>query len=47
VANQLGRRYVCDVCGTQVLCTKAGTGAIKCDSKEMSPQQPRPLPSSD
>jgi len=47
VANQLGKRYTCEVCGTQVLCTKAGEGDIICDDKEMALQQPKALPSSD
>ena len=45
--NQLGKRFVCEVCGTQVLCTKSGEGAVICCDKEMTLQQPRPLPSSD
>ncbi len=47
MANQLGRRYVCDVCGTEVLCTKASTGEIVCDGKPMQLLAPRTLPSSD
>ena len=47
MANQLGRRYLCDVCGSTVLCTKAGDGAIQCHQKDMEVQQPRKLPSSD
>jgi len=45
--NQLGRRYECQVCGTIVLCTKAGEGTILCCGQEMGIQQPRKLPSSD
>jgi hypothetical protein len=30
MANQLGKRYLCDKCGTEVLCNKPGTGAIEC-----------------
>lgn len=45
--NQLGKRYKCQTCGTEVLCTKAGEGAIYCCDKEMETQEPRPLPSSD
>ncbi|MBI2166145.1 MAG: hypothetical protein HYU29_07070 [Chloroflexi bacterium] len=45
--NQLGRRYECTVCGTTILCTKAGSGTIACDGQEMQVQQPRKLPSSD
>ncbi|MFC1913437.1 desulforedoxin [Chloroflexota bacterium] len=45
--NQLGKRYRCEVCGTEVLCTKAGDGTIICCEKEMIVVEPRPLPSSD
>jgi hypothetical protein len=47
MANQLGRRYQCEVCGTTVLCTKTGQGTVQCHGADMSPQQPRKLPSSD
>lgn len=47
MANQLGRRYECTVCGSTVLCTKAGEGEIHCCSQAMEIQQPRKLPSSD
>ncbi|MBI2886134.1 MAG: hypothetical protein HYY02_02880 [Chloroflexi bacterium] len=47
MANQLGRRYVCEVCGSEVLCTKAGTGGIICDGQAMKLQVPKALPSSD
>ncbi len=45
--NQLGKRYKCEVCDTQVLCTKAGEGTFVCCDKEMVTEQPRTLPSSD
>ena len=45
--NQLGKRYRCEKCGTEVLCTKAGEGVVICCDNEMTPQEPRPLPSSD
>jgi desulfoferrodoxin-like iron-binding protein len=45
--SQLGKRYKCEVCGTEVLCTKAGEGALECCEKEMKLVEPRPLPSSD
>lgn len=45
--NQLGKRFKCDICGTEVLCTKAGEGTAVCCDKNMTPQEPRPLPSSD
>jgi len=47
MANQLGKRFMCEVCGTEVLCTKAGDGTINCDGKEMGLQKPKALPSSD
>ena len=45
--SELGKRYKCDVCGTQILCTKAGEGVPVCCSKEMQLQKPRKLSSSD
>lgn len=45
--SQLGKRYRCEECGTEILCTKVGEGNPVCCSKEMAAQEPRPLPSSD
>jgi hypothetical protein len=45
--SQLGKRYRCDKCGTEVLCTKAGKEIPQCCGKEMEVQDPKPLPSSD
>lgn len=45
--NELGKRYKCTICGTEVLCTKASDGQIICCDKEMEIQMPRPVPSSD
>jgi desulfoferrodoxin-like iron-binding protein len=44
---QLGKRYRCEVCGTEVLCSKAGQGTLNCCEKEMKVQEPKPIPSSD
>lgn len=44
---QLGKRYQCEVCGAEVLCTKAGPGQPVCCDKEMQTKEPKPLPSSD
>ncbi|MBW1999703.1 MAG: hypothetical protein JRJ29_17300 [Deltaproteobacteria bacterium] len=44
---QLGKRYRCGTCGTEVLCTKAGKSNPECCGKEMQLQEPRPLKSSD
>ena len=30
MANELGKRYTCEKCGSSVLCTKGGEGAILC-----------------
>jgi len=45
--SQLGKRYRCEKCGTEILCTKAGEGKPACCDKEMELQEPKPLPSSD
>lgn len=47
MANLLGKRYRCQECGTEILCTKEGSGASSCCGQEMAEQQARPLPSSD
>jgi len=44
--SQLGKRYRCEVCGTEILCTKAGEGHPLCCDKEMAIQEPKALPSS-
>jgi hypothetical protein len=44
---QLGKRYHCEECETEILCTKAGDGNPVCCDKDMQIQEPRPLPSSD
>lgn len=44
---ELGKRYSCEQCGTEVLCTKAGDGAPHCCDREMQLKQPRPLASAD
>jgi hypothetical protein len=46
-ASQLGKRYRCEVCGTEVLCVKAGDNAVGCCSQDMEVQEPRTIPSSD
>jgi hypothetical protein len=47
MSNQLGKRFKCEVCGSEVLCTRAGEGTVTCDGKEMELQKPKALPSSD
>lgn len=45
--NQLGKRYQCDACGTEVLCNKPGPGAVTCCDQEMKLKEAKALPSSD
>ncbi|MEJ2111613.1 MAG: desulforedoxin [Acidobacteriota bacterium] len=45
--SQLGKRYKCEKCGIEVLCTKPGEGKFFCCGEEMKTQEPKPLPSSD
>jgi hypothetical protein len=45
--NVLGKRYMCEKCGTEVLCNKAGTGPLDCCDVEMKIKEAKPLPSSD
>ena len=47
MANQLGKRYFCEKCGTEVLCNKPGDGAVNCCDTEMQLKEAKPLPSSD
>lgn len=47
MANQLGKRFQCEVCGSEVLCIKAGEGEICCCGKAMELMQPKVLPSAD
>lgn len=45
--SQLGKRYKCQECNTEILCTKAGEGSPICCDKDMEVQEPKPLASSD
>jgi hypothetical protein len=47
MANQLGKRFLCDECGCETLCTKAGEGTVQCCGKPMQPKDPKSLPSGD
>jgi desulfoferrodoxin-like iron-binding protein len=47
MASQLGKRYKCEVCGTEILCIKAGPGKVICCGKEVVAQEAKPIPSSD
>ncbi len=30
MANQMGKRYRCEKCGTEVIVTRAGNGEVRC-----------------
>lgn len=45
--NQVGKRYVCEACGSEVMCVKKGDGLFHCHGAPMSLVSARPLPSSD
>ncbi len=45
MANQLGKRFQCESCGSEVLCIKPGDGDIVCCDKAMVLMQPKVLPS--
>jgi hypothetical protein len=35
MATQLGKRYLCESCGVEVLCNKGGGGELTCCDTEM------------
>ncbi len=35
MANQMGKRYTCTKCGSEVIVTKAGEGVLTCCGQEM------------
>ena len=47
MATQLGKRYLCEQCGTEVLCNKAGGGALVCCDGEMKLKEAKAVPASD
>ena len=47
VANQLGKRFTCEKCGSEVLCIKAGEGEVECCGAPMGLLEPKVLPSAD
>ena len=47
MANQLGKRFECKVCGGEILCTKSGEGAVQCCEQDMQIKQPVSLPTAD
>jgi hypothetical protein len=45
--TELGKRYVSDDGGLELLCVKAGTGSVSLGSAVLSVKAPKPLPASD
>ena len=43
MASQLGKRYKCEVCGTEILCIKAGAGPVTCCGKEVKSSEAKPI----
>ena len=46
-APQLGKRYVDEEAGLEVLCTKPGSGELTCEGRALTLKAAKPLPSSD
>jgi hypothetical protein len=45
--TQLGKRYVDEATGLEVLCTKAGEGTLSVEGRPLELQGAKPLPASD
>lgn len=45
--TQLGKRYVNEAAGLELLCTKAGAGALSIGPEVLTIKSAKPLPSSD
>ena len=45
--NQLGKRYRCEQCGTELLCLARGDGTFECHGVPMTVAEVKSLPSSD
>lgn len=43
----LGKRYVDETAGLELLCTKGGTAPLACDGRPLELKSAKPLPSSD
>lgn len=40
---QLGKRYMCETCGSEVLCNKPGDGTLNCCDSDMPLKEAKPL----
>ena len=45
--TQLGKRYVDELTGLEVLCARAGAGTLAVDGRELTIKAPKALPASD
>ena len=45
--NLVGKRYHCEICGTEVICVKAGAGRMTCHGQSMELLAAKPLPATD
>ena len=45
--NLMGKSYVCETCGSEIMCVKRGDGAFHCHGAPMGLLTAKPLPSSD
>jgi len=36
MANEIGKRYRCDKCGTEVIVTRGGNGTVHCCNQPMA-----------
>lgn len=45
--NLIGKRYECEQCGAQVLCTSAGDGELTCCGTPMPVTVAKAMPASD
>lgn len=44
---EMGKRYIDQVSGLEVLCTRKGPGPLECDGRELAVKSVKPLPASD
>ncbi|GAA2591388.1 hypothetical protein GCM10010399_22410 [Dactylosporangium fulvum] len=45
--NLIGKRYECERCAAEVLCTRQGEGSLACCGAPMRVKAAKPLPASD
>jgi hypothetical protein len=45
--NMAGKRYRCEVCDSEVICVRPGSGRVQCHDSAMTLLAPKPLPATD